>query len=208
MPTLLTTLRNFVPARPLGYAESLRLAELQAARLLAASGIEQAPVPESIISDLPRLRVIYDRGFSSSGSTAWSWSKGVWQLAINAFEPRYRQRFSIAHEFKHILDDPYKGLLYPPLPTISSHDRQERICDYFAACLLMPAPLVRAAYRYGLRTVPALATHFVVSQEAMKRRLEALGLLPLEPTPRHIATPTTTRNVRTRASRHLTNGIA
>lgn len=205
MASLLTQLRHVMPTRPLTHAEALRLAELQAAKLLAASGISNAPVPTTLITGFPRLRVAYDRGFNSSGSTAWSWSRGVWQIAVNATEPPTRQRYSIAHEFKHILDEPFKEVLYPTSVYMSSYDRQEYIADYFAACLLMPAVLVkRAYYDERLQTVEALAARFAVSTLAMRRRLETLGLI--ERTPRHATEPLTPKSFSSRqaTTRHAT----
>ena len=50
----LATLRNLVPNRPLRHVESLRIAELQAARLLSLSSITEAPVPDSVIANIRR----------------------------------------------------------------------------------------------------------------------------------------------------------
>lgn len=54
----LASLRRLVPRRPLEHHEALRIAELQANRLLAASGFVGPPVPEAVITALPRLQVL------------------------------------------------------------------------------------------------------------------------------------------------------
>ena len=58
----------------------------------------------------------------------------------------------------------------------------ERICDYFAGCLLMPRPWVKRLYCSGVQHLPDLAQAFGVSQAAMSVRLNQIGLV--EPTPR------------------------
>jgi Zn-dependent peptidase ImmA (M78 family) len=81
----------------------------------------------------------------------------------------------LAHEFKHILDHPFIGALYP----VQSADTKqaEEICDYFAACLLMPRTRVKSLWSGGLQDVEGLAARFRVSPAAMSRRLQDLGLL-------------------------------
>ena len=57
MARIMTALRDLVPIRPLSLIEALRTAELQSQRLLELTGTEIAPVPESLITDLPRMQV-------------------------------------------------------------------------------------------------------------------------------------------------------
>ena len=67
-------------------------------------------------------------------------------------------------------------MLYPARDGKPSHQRAEAICDYFAACLLMPRPAIKAAWGSGHQRVDDLAAHFGVSQAAMGLRLFQLGL--------------------------------
>jgi Zn-dependent peptidase ImmA (M78 family) len=53
----------------------------------------------------------------------------------------------------------------------------EQLCDFFAACLLMPRPWVKAMWASGVQDVVALAGHFEVSPQAMQVRLFQLGLM-------------------------------
>lgn len=55
-------------------------------------------------------------------------------------------------------------------------DRIEIEANQQAARMLMPAALVRGVYNAGLRSLIGLAFAFQVSGEAMKIRLERLGL--------------------------------
>src|SRR5205823_2941751 len=57
MSSLIATLRGVVPVRPLSQSEAMRVAELQAARLLELTEIKGPPVPEGVIATLPRIRV-------------------------------------------------------------------------------------------------------------------------------------------------------
>ena len=51
-PSVLALLRGLVPRRQLTFHEALRIAELQANRLLGHFGIETPAVPDEIISEL------------------------------------------------------------------------------------------------------------------------------------------------------------
>jgi Zn-dependent peptidase ImmA (M78 family) len=67
-------------------------------------------------------------------------------------------------------------------PATERETMVERICDYFAGCLLMPRPWVKRLYGDGLQQLDQLAASFGVSQAAMAVRLSQIGLT--EPTPR------------------------
>ena len=97
---------------------------------------------------------------------------------MNRLEPFVRQRFSLAHEFKHILDAPFGDVLYPGWRGLSGEDRAEHAANHFAACLLMPKAWVRREYfTHGMTSLPKLAAYFEVSQAAMRYRLESLGVV-------------------------------
>jgi Zn-dependent peptidase ImmA (M78 family) len=175
MSTTIATLRDVMPIRPLTFAESMRLAELQASKFLALTGITTGAVPESAISELPRLQV--ERMSPAPVSGATQWSHGRWLIVLNGTEPRGRQRFSLAHEFKHVLDNPFIDILYPATSSMTSGERAEQVCDYFAACLLMPRLRVKRAWVNGEQTPRNLARQFDVSQAAMRYRLRQIGLV-------------------------------
>lgn len=173
-PPVITKLRDMVPLRPLRYLEALRLAEMQAERFLELIGLTEPSVPERVITELPRLLVTRLSPFPSSGASQWS--NGRWLVVINAAEPATRQRFSLAHELKHIIDHRFVRLMYLYFPETERHDMTEQICDYFAGCLLMPRPWVKRAYDSGTQDLPRLAQVFGVSQAAMAVRLSQIGL--------------------------------
>lgn len=182
MANELRQLRDFVPIRPLTWVEAVQMAERQATKLLELSAVVAPPVPESVIAKLPRVQV--ERIVPSPVAGASQWSRGRWLVLVNGADPIGRQRFTLAHELKHILDAPFIKVLYPPTGDLSSHDRAEAICDQFAGCLLMPRPWVKKAWREGRQDVVSLARHFEVSRQAMQVRLQQIGLV--EPTRRHL----------------------
>jgi Zn-dependent peptidase ImmA (M78 family) len=172
----LAELRAICPHRPLNLGESLRVAEVQAARLLQAAGITEPFVPSQVIADFPRIRVRRLSRIPVSGATHWG--KGTWVIVLNRSEPEVRQRFSLCHEFKHCLDAPYGDRLYPAWRGLSSHERSELVADHFAAAVLMPRGWVkRAVYDEGTWSPYTLARRFGVSVPAMRRRLDDLGVL-------------------------------
>jgi Zn-dependent peptidase ImmA (M78 family) len=171
-----------MPTRPLTQPEALHIAELQAVRLLALGEVDEPPVPEGLISELPRVKVERLSPLPMSGYTTWS--NGRWLIVLNRIEPYTRQRFSLFHETKHMLDHPFVSDAYGKVQGQSPQEWAERVCDHFAACLLMPKPWVKRIYcNEGVQQVPELARRFGVSQAAMRLRLLNLGLI--EPTPRH-----------------------
>ncbi len=176
MPTLIAELRRLTPHRSLTLIEGLRIAELQANRLLAAQGVAEPPVPESVIGSLPRVQIERAGWMQDSGCVGWS--KGRWLIVLNRHEPPVRQRFSLAHEAKHILDAPFGDTPYPAWGGLSAVDRAEQVADHFAACLLMPKQWVRSAFfNQGVTDMRRLAARFDVSQPAMRVRLASLGML-------------------------------
>jgi Zn-dependent peptidase ImmA (M78 family) len=173
--SVLALLRALVPRRPLTPGETLRIAELQANRLLHYFQIESSTVPEEIVCDLPRLRVIREEGLPVSGAAHWNGR--YWVITLNADEPLFRQRFSLMHEFKHVLDHTTTNRLYHDRPFQTAEAQAERVADYFAACVLMPKRLVKRLWCQGNQNLVELAASLCVSTRALRFRLEQLGLI-------------------------------
>ncbi len=171
---VLAILRSKAPRRALSPAEAARISEWQATALLELAGLSAPPTPASLISELPRVLVRTDVDLPVSGCT--SWQAGRWLILINGAEPRVRQRFSLAHEYKHTVDHRYRDLLYVDRPGLSAYAQAELAADYFAASLLMPRRWVKQAWSDGYQHVSQLSHLFDVSAPAMARRLEHLGL--------------------------------
>lgn len=192
---VLAILRSLMPKRLLTTREAEIIAELQANRLLELAGLPQAPIPNELITELPRIAVRLDPDLPVSGCAQWV--SGRWLISLNASEPWTRQRFSLAHELKHVLDHPAVDVAY------AGEQQAEYLADYFAACLLMPRRYVRTVWYEGMQSLAALSEHFGVSERAMAVRLQHLGLR--QPTPRHQALPRdTSRRQRRRYERART----
>ena len=176
MRSVVASLRAVCPHRALTVGESLRVAELQAVRLLAAREDTAPPVGDAVIARLPRIEVSRLGRIPVSGSVHWA--KGRWVIALDRGEAYVRQRFSLAHEFKHVLDAPFGPTLYPAWRGMTTQNRSEQAADHFAANLLMPRAWVkRAYYDEGVTDLRRLAFRFNVSQVAMRIRLSALGIV-------------------------------
>jgi hypothetical protein len=167
--SLLAELRSITPKRPLSSHEAYHLAEQQALRFLAYCEVTEPSVPEFIISSLPRFHVERFNGLPTSGASRWT--NGRWVVLLNKDEAHVRQRFSLAHEFKHIIDNPYIAYLYPAAP-----EDVEAIADHFAASLLMPKLWVKRAWYSGIQDIRELSKLFWVSPAAMQLRLLNLGI--------------------------------
>lgn len=176
--SILKSLRALMPLRQLSLAEARQIAERQANRLLALHGIPGPAVPAEIITELPRVRV--ERAYDIPVSGSALWDGNYWVMTLNASESELRQRFSLMHEFKHILDHPFRHLMQRSAP--APEKSLEYIADYFAACVLMPKRWVKTAFFSETQSTEALADKFQVSRQAMSYRLHELGLV--EPAPR------------------------
>lgn len=171
--SVLRQLRALMPSRVLTLHEALQRAELQAGRLLELCGVTAAPVPIDVITEAPRIRVVYDWDIPTSGSAHWDGTD--WVITLNAGETRPRQHFSLCHEYKHIVDHPTRHLM-KSARGLRADEVAERVADYFAASLLMPKAWVKTAYFTGTQSIPRLAARFQVSPQAMSVRLRQLGL--------------------------------
>ena len=172
---ILATLRELVPKRRLTYSESLRIAELQANRLLEVLNVLGPLVPNEIVTELPRVEVRYESDLPVSGSAHWE--HGRWIITLNASEAYVRRRFSLMHEFKHVLDHPTKRSLYGD--TTNDHAaavRAERAADAFAAALLMPKRWLKGQWFTQGQNLPVVANRLQVSTRALSVRLWHLGL--------------------------------
>jgi hypothetical protein len=179
--SVIAKLRSVVPKRRLSIDEALRIAELQANHLLALGDVDAEPVPEQIISELPNIHVEYVTT-PLAGTCFWDGHK--WVVQINQKDTWVRQRFVLAHEYKHILDYGYTEWLYPSAPCTHELDHSEYAADYFAGCLLVPRVALKRAFAQGIQRPQQLAQHFGVSERTVETRLHQVGLV--DPTPRCI----------------------
>jgi Zn-dependent peptidase ImmA (M78 family) len=104
-----------------------------------------------------------------------------YRIEVNGSHHPRRQRFTLAHEIAHFLlhrDLLGAGIEDNEMYRSGLPDPIEWEADRYAAELLMPAKLVRMAYRAGATSVARLADAFDVSFAAMNIRLRQLKLAP------------------------------
>lgn len=183
--TAMRRLRGIMPARPVSLTEAYMLAERQATELLKLLGVRRVPVPVWRINELPRIEIQVEAQDSMIDKSGFSrrWENGHWLIVVNSHDVRGRRRFTLAHEFKHILDHSVANVAYVHLGRGDAKRRGrqvEQICDHFAACLLMPRMVVKRAWASGIQDIEALAGLFKVSCAAMQVRLDYLGLTDTE----------------------------
>ncbi len=176
-PSILRELRIRIPRRPnVTYSEALVIAELQAATLLELCEVDAAPVLSEIVTNLPKVRV--ERAFqSASGASFWDRERSEWTIYLNRGDPRRRRRFTLLHEFKHIIDYGYRHVLYAGPGHGESDIEAERAADYFAGCVLVPKKFLKRAWGNGIQKVTDLAHLFRVSEVAIEVRLRQTGLV-------------------------------
>jgi hypothetical protein len=181
----LRELRAALPTRRLTIREGMVVAERQAALLRWQIGADtHASLNTAQLCSVTFVRkIIYRPGLAKSGLTTKT--AGGWVIVLREDEPIVRQRFSLCHEIKHILDDEAMeqsgGRLYQGT-SLTPDGAAERICDHFAACLLMPKIQLKRDWVNGTQDSQSLARRYNVSKAAMEVRLRTVGLL--EPTPR------------------------
>jgi len=173
---LIQQARDLVPVRALSLVERYSVAERQALRVLNLSGITRPPVPETIITTLPKIQVERIMLLDSATAGVTEWAHGRWLIMLNGGGVKGRQRFSLAHEFKHVLDHPFLAVIYPATTEQTTRQQAEPICDFFASCLLMPRTWVKRRFGQGVQDPRRLAGEFEVSLQAMQVRLLQIGL--------------------------------
>ncbi|GLZ30636.1 hypothetical protein Lesp02_28250 [Lentzea sp. NBRC 105346] len=194
---IIKQLRALMPNRPLELHEAKGIAERQATLLLELLGQREPDVDVGLIAELPRIEVKVEPKMNLGGVSGFSqWSRGRWLIVINRDESATRRRFTLSHELKHVLDHPFINEIYSDLGSTEEerHRMTEQICDYFAACLLMPRGWLKSAWASGIQSPAALAAKFNVSEAAMTIRLRELRLI--EPRTRHISLRGLSRPVR------------
>ncbi len=173
--------RALMPHRALTVTEAFTVAELQATKLLKALEIDRPAVDVARLAELPKIEVRMQPRHRMPTLAGFSqWTEGRWLVVINRDSVPGRRRFTLAHEFKHVLDHPSYKLAYKHLGRgdTRKHDQQvEMICNYFAACFLMPRTWIKHAHVQGIQDEEALAGMFMVSIEAMHNRLIHLGYI-------------------------------
>lgn len=173
--SVLATLRSVVPRRAVSFGDALRVAEIQASKLLAVlDQLEPDEVPLELVTSLPRIRIVRDDRLPESGTSFWNGQE--WIIAVHPDDSRVRQRLTIFHEYKHIVDHGYQHLLYTGSHNADAARQAEQVADYFAGCVLASRRMLKRAWGEGIQQPARLAQLFGMSEVAVRVRLEQIGL--------------------------------
>lgn len=179
---LLKELRALAPNRALTYGESIQVARLQAARFrawVAASDDPAANLAGLVNQRAVPVHFVPSHVLNEESGLTTDLMDNKLQVFINESEPQVRQRFSLLHEWKHVLDFPDAARLHHSLGVGNGSLkglRIELIANEFAAHVLMPTSLVKCVW-FKTQDIGLAASLFNVSPEAMNTRLTKLGLI-------------------------------
>ena len=148
----------------------------QAGRLLQSAGVSREPVSLRDVVSALNLEVVQTTGEPFLSEGALQPVGDGHAIVVRGATNERRRRFTIAHEIGHFVLHP--GRLAPERggAVNEAWRLQEREADQFAAELLMPEDLVRAAVVEHGGDVSRLADRFDVSRQAMQTRLRWLGI--------------------------------
>lgn len=181
--SILKSLRAVMPSRACTFDEAMVIAEHQASRLLALIS-KQDRRSDGIgvhhFNAMPRLRVVYEE-LPVSGMSYWNGE--AWIIVINKHDCIERQRFTLLHEYKHVIDHGSTHLLYVGDRKNTDEEQAEMAADYFAGCALVSKARLKAAWGRGLQRITDLAAHFGVSEPAIEVRLRQTGLNRIDELP-------------------------
>jgi Zn-dependent peptidase ImmA (M78 family) len=155
--------------------------------VLRSHGLETIPVDPVVLAN--RLGIsVHNAKFSDDNLVGMIAKRGgTVTMLINATDPPFRKRFTIAHElghhFLHLLEDGdyvdgEANLFRGPgdeTKEITPERRREIQANMFAAALLMPEDAVREHWP-RVRKIESMARLFNVSEAAMGFRVTQLGL--------------------------------
>lgn len=149
-------------------------------------GIGLGPVQDLLsIMELDLGLRVFERPLPSSISGAIAFDPNIGGFVLlNSNHPYPRRRMTGAHEICHAARG--KAGLSILLADETLDDREDKFCDAFARCFLMPAAAVRKkaadlraiSGTFSVRQALTMSIYFNVSIEAMIRRMEGLGMLP------------------------------
>jgi Zn-dependent peptidase ImmA (M78 family) len=140
----------------------------------------KAPVDLDGMAQAFGVQVLFDDDMPSDISGKIERLGKSFQITINGRHAPRRRRFTLAHELAHFIlhrDLIESGVVDNAMyRSATLSDDIERQANRFAADLLMPAALVQAAWRDGVRSYVEMASRFDVSEEAARIRMRDLRL--------------------------------
>lgn len=145
---------------------------------------DRAPVDLNGMARDLGLNVVYDKNLGSNTAGMIRRDQRIggpsgFVIHVNDRDAPRRKRFTLAHEIGHYIlhrDMIGDGITDDALYRSPLGEWYERQANRFAADTLLPRSLVLSEWRQGNKSLYTLAATFDVSQQAMRIRLEELGL--------------------------------
>lgn len=107
--SILMSLRALTPHGNVDFDDARTLAERQAVRLIEFLDTVTDGIQESDLAMLPFLKIVREP-LPTSGLSCWDGH--TWIIALNESDSRVRQRFTLLHEMKHVIDHTEVKRLY------------------------------------------------------------------------------------------------
>lgn len=177
-------LASLPPERPLLNGDVNVQAENDASELRQRLGLGLAPIPNLVsVLEMDLGVRVYVRRLPPTISGLFAFDDAIGAcILLNANHPRERRNNSAAHETGHLIATRQKPEVLHSGEEENS--REERYANAFARALLTPARAVMQKFadvtagadKLTRKHIIVLANYFLVSREAMVRRLEELGL--------------------------------
>ncbi len=143
--------------------------------------------PVDVVGAIRALGILYREEPMRPDQSGYFQNRGsFYVIGVNSNESQQRKRFTAAHELGHYVlhrdllrEGQHFDRLFTKKVGATAHGPispyHEVQANKFAADILMPADLVKMAYRRS-KDLAATASEFGVSESAMKIRLENLGV--------------------------------
>jgi hypothetical protein len=181
MLALVEQWRALVPPRPMLYGEHIQYAHVQAyhVRGWLDHGEPDVNLVNLLDQRLIPVEFVPSHVLDDNSGLTTDLPDGRLQVFLNENHPPTRQRYSLMHEWKHVLDFYLSDLLYRDIghgDAEKQHDLREAVANEFAAHVLMPTMLVKRVW-FATQDISLAASAFNVSLDAMATRLKKLGLI-------------------------------
>lgn len=147
-----------------------------AQRYIKEAGIENPPVPASLITraagDIPiEVRQVPLKAYRGA---VWRLSNS-WVVQLNSNDPTARQRFTLYHEIFHILAHSKATPVFKKAGCNLEGSFNEMLADHFSAACLLPDKLVKKIWP-KVRDIDRMAALFDVPRPVVWLSLRLMGL--------------------------------
>ena len=179
--------RDYPPERRIGSGDIREQAEDAALETRQRLGLGLSPINDivSLLELEVGIRVFVQPLKTSAVSGLFVFDETIGAcMLLNRNHPRERRALTAAHEYAHFLSTRQQPDVLSE-STEGAKSREEKFATAFAPSLMMPAAAIRRRFedlrreagRFSPRHLILLAHQFNVSEEALCRRLEELGLV-------------------------------